>query len=209
MPGQPACATCQRPFTDPVQAGAVCAPCQQTRPLHSGIFAATLYNDPARRLVLSFKRGRRIALSGLLGRMMAARLPQVGSDWLVVPVPLHRWRLWQRGFNQSALLAHAIVRHSGARLLVDALERSRATRSLGGLGRRERARVLRGAIAVRPGVRDALAGKRIVLVDDVLTSGATSDACVSALLRAGAAEVVVACFARVLPEIATRPGPIR
>lgn len=126
MPGTPACDACQRPFTGPASAGAVCAPCQQSRPRHSGIFAATLYNDPVRRLVLSFKHGRRIALSGLLGRMMGARLPQVGPDWLVVPVPLHRWRLWQRGFNQSALLAHAIVRHSGARLMVDALERKRA-----------------------------------------------------------------------------------
>lgn len=71
------------------------------------------------------------------------------------------------------------------------------------MGRKERARVLRGAITVRSGARAALAGKRIVLVDDVLTSGATSDACVKALLKAGAAEVVIACFARVLPELVT------
>ena len=120
--------------------------------------------------------------------------------WLIVPVPLHPLRLWRRGFNQSALLAREIARLRGATLLVDGLMRRKRTPVLGGLGKAARARALSGAIAVRPGCRPALKSASVVLVDDVMTSGATSDACVGALRRAGAAKVVVACFARVLDE---------
>ena len=150
--------------------------------------------------MLAFKHGRRIALAPLLARLMAARLSLAGPDWQVVPVPLHRWRLWRRGFNQAALLARAIARDKGAALLVDGLVRRKPTPSLGGLGRAARARALSGAIGVHPRRAAALAGARVVLVDDVLTSGATTDACVRALKRAGAERVVVCCFARVLDE---------
>ncbi len=169
-------------------------------PRHDGIAAGTLYNDISRRLVLAFKHGRRIALAPFMARLIAARLSIVDSGWLVVPVPLHRWRLWRRGFNQAALLAREIARLRGASLAVDLLERRRPTPSLGGLGRKARARALAGAIAVSRRQSGRLDGAKIVLVDDVLTSGATSDACVSALKRAGAEKVVVACFARVLDE---------
>jgi ComF family protein len=150
--------------------------------------------------VLAFKHGRRIALAPLLARLVAARLPQLDGEWLAVPVPLHRLRLWRRGFNQSALLAREIARLSGAQVLVDALVRRKATPVLGGLGRKARARALSGAIAANPRRADRLKGARVLLVDDVMTSGATSHACVSALKRAGAEKVVVACFARVLDE---------
>jgi predicted amidophosphoribosyltransferase len=115
-------------------------------------------------------------------------------------VPLHRWRLWRRGFNQAAVLGREIVRLRGARLTVDLLQRRKATPSLGGLGRKARARALSGAIAVNPKLKAQLRGAKVVLVDDVLTSGATSDACVAALKRGGAERVVIACFARVLDE---------
>lgn len=137
----------------------------------------------------------------MLARLIAARLPALEGDWLVVPVPLHRWRLWTRGFNQAALLAHEIARLTGARLLVDGLERNRRTPPLGGLGRKARKRTLAGAVAVSARRAAAITEAQIVLVDDVLTSGATSDACVRALKRAGAAKVVIACFARVLDEV--------
>ena len=136
-----------------------------------------------------------------LASPLAAQLPgDVGPGWLVVPVPLHRWRLWSRGFNQSALLARELAQATGARLLVDALVRNKRTPMLGGLGRKARARALVGAIAVNPGRANRLVGSRVLLVDDVLTSGATSEASVRALRRAGAERVVVACFARVLDE---------
>ncbi|MFM5930835.1 MAG: ComF family protein [Novosphingobium sp.] len=169
-------------------------------PQHDGIAAGTLYNDTSRRLVLAFKYGHRIALAPMLARLMLAKLADIGPDWIVVPVPLHRWRLWRRGFNQAALLGREIARVRGSRLLVDGLERKKATPVLGGLGRKARARALSGAIGINPRRMADLRGARILLVDDVLTSGATTDACVAALKRGGASEVRIACFARVLDE---------
>lgn len=178
----------------------ICAPCLAEPPRHDGIMAATLYNDASRQLVLSFKHGGRIDLAKPLGRMMAARLGGMGSDWLVVPVPLHRARLWHRGYNQSALLAGQIARATGARHLVDGLLRKKNSAPLGGLGRKARARELAGAIQINPARSGAISGARVILVDDVLTSGATTSACVNALRRGGADKVVIACFARVLDE---------
>jgi len=200
IPGEPACSLCQRPFGVGMADGSVCAPCLADPPRHDGIAAGTLYNEASRKLVLAFKHGRRIALAPMLARIVAARVPPLEGDWLAVPVPLHRWRLWRRGFNQSALLAREIARLTGVELLVDGLVRRKPTPVLGGLGRKARARALSGAIAVNLRSADRLMGARVVLIDDVMTSGATTDACVSALKRAGAEKVVVACFARVLDE---------
>lgn len=201
IPGEPCCQSCRRPLGEGHGAGTVCAPCLANPPRHDGIVAGTLYNDASRRLVLALKHGHRIALAPLLARLILAQLPQeVDPDWLVVPVPLHRWRLWGRGFNQAALLGAELARARGARLLVDGLVRRKQTPSLGGLGKAARARALSGAIAVHPKRTAAIKGAKVLLVDDVLTSGATSDACVAVLKRAGANRVIVACFARVLDE---------
>lgn len=202
IPGESACALCQRPFGDAaaVAPGAICAPCLADPPRHDGIAAGTLYTDGSRRLVLAFKHGRRIALARMLARLIAARLPAAEGQWLVVPVPLHRWRLWRRGLNQAGLLAREIARREGFELVVDGLVRRKQTPMLGGLGRKARARALAGALAVNPARRETLRGAKVILVDDVLTSGATSDACTRVLKRAGAAKVIVACFARVLDE---------
>ncbi|MCB2077051.1 MAG: ComF family protein [Novosphingobium sp.] len=200
IPGEPACGSCGRPFSDGVPDGATCAPCMAEPPRHDGIAAATLYNNASRKLVLTFKHGNRIALASLMARLIEPKLAMVDEDWLVVPVPLHRWRLWQRGFNQAALLANEIARARNASLCVDALERCKATPSLGGLGQKARKRALSGAIVVNSKRIERLTGSRVLLVDDVLTSGATTNACVSALKRAGAERVVIACFARVLDE---------
>jgi len=205
IPGEPACALCQRPFGEGVSASSICAPCMAQPPRHDGIAAGTLYTDASRRLVLAFKHGGRIALAPMMARLMASRLHVVDETWLTVPVPLHRWRLWRRGFNQAAVLAREVAKLRGATLAVDMLQRRKATPSLGGLGRKARARTLSGAISVKRTGSDKLKGANVVLVDDVLTSGATTNACVSALKRAGAARVVICCFARVLDEIAPSP----
>ncbi len=201
IPGEPSCARCQRPFGEAeVGEGAICAPCLAQPPRHDGIAAGTLYGEGSRKLVLAFKHGRRIALAPMLARLIVARLPALEGEWIVVPVPLHRWRLWARGYNQAALLAREIARRTGAGLSVDALVRTKRTPPLGGLGRKARARTLSGAIAVAGNRAHAVKGAQVILVDDVLTSGATSDACVRALKKAGASKVVVACFARVIDE---------
>lgn len=201
IPGEPACAACQRPFGDSgPQDGAICAPCLASPPIHDGIAAGTLYCDTSRKLVLAFKHGRRIALAPMLARLIAARLPTPDPARLIVPVPLHRWRLWKRGYNQAALLGRELALGGHGTLLVDALVRTKPTPSLGGMGRTARARALAGAIAVPGAARPIVAGRNVLLVDDVLTSGATSNACVRALKRAGAGSVAIACFARVLDE---------
>jgi ComF family protein len=202
IPSEPWCARCQRPLTgSAAESGAVCAPCMAEPPRHDGIAAGTLYGDGSRKLVLAFKHGRRIAMAPMLARLIAARLPKLEGDWLIVPVPLHRWRLWSRGFNQAALLARQIARLTGAELTVDGLVRHKRTPMLGGLGRKARARALSGALSVDRKAIPMLKGAQVILVDDVLTSGATSDACVRVLKRAGAAKVIVACFARVIDEV--------
>lgn len=161
------------------------------------IYAATLYNDTSRKLVLTYKHGGRIALSRLLASMIAARLPATDSLPLLVPVPLHRWRLWHRGFNQAALLALELEKLGKGNALVDALHRTKRTPSLGGLGREERERALCGAIGLNQARAAQLTGRDVILVDDVFTSGATTRACISAIMQTRPCSVVVACFSRV------------
>lgn len=179
----------------------LCTSCWSTLEIPSetqdAITAATIYNDTARQLVLNFKHGRKIALAQMMARQIVARLPDREGRWLAIPVPLHRLRLWQRGFNQSALIARELCKLTNDTLMVDGLLRPRRTPSLGGLGRAERARVLAGAIAANPARADTLQGAQVLLVDDVLTSGATSNACIAALKQAGAGRVHIACFSRV------------
>ena len=198
VPGEPCCALSLWPFEIEQAEGSLCGVCLQSPPRHDGIAAATLYGEGSRKLILALKHGGRIALAPMMARMIARQAAVVDAGWLVVPVPLHRWRIWRRGYNQAALLARAVAEASDAELCVDALVRRKATPMLGGLGRAARRRALSGAIEVFPQRRAGLKGRDILLVDDVLTSGATSEACVSALKRAGAARVMVGCFARVV-----------
>lgn len=162
-----------------------------------GVIAATSYCAISRKLILAFKHGRKIALAPLLARLIAARLGEPQPDRLIVPVPLHPIRLWQRGYNQSALLGRELARLGHGRLMVDGLQRIRRTPSLDHRSREERRALLAGAIQANAKREAQLNSVNILLVDDVLTSGATTGACVAVLEQAGARQVTVACFARV------------
>jgi ComF family protein len=168
-------------------------------PAYQRARAAVRYDDVARKLVQAFKYGDRLDLSPLLGRWMSRAGQDLfaGADALV-PVPLHWRRLWARRFNQSAALAEAISRESGIAVAHAPLRRVKATAQQVGLSRAERATNVQGAFRVAPSAKDDVTGRRLILIDDVLTSGATSDACARALLRAGAAQVDVLVFARVV-----------
>jgi len=192
--GPPWCAGCNIPFDYHRGDDARCAECLHTPPRHSGIQAAVAYGDVARTLALRLKYARRTGFADTMAALMVRLVPD-GAD-LLVPVPLHRWRLWSRGFNQAALIADALARRRQLPVAPLALTRVRKTPVLRGLGARGRAEALKGAIAVaRP---EAIRGRAVVLVDDVYTSGATTDACTHALLKAGASSVHILCWARVL-----------
>ena len=204
IPGEPACVSCGRPFgNDHLGEAAQCAPCMLDPAQHDGISAGTLYNDTSRKLVLAFKHGGKIGLAPLLARLIATRLPQAVEGEaapLIIPVPLHRWRLWRRGYNQAALLSAELAKLGAGDLLVDGIVRTKQTPPLGGLGRKQREKTLAGAMVVRASRKERIKDRTVILVDDVLTSGATSDACVKVLRKAGAKSVRIACFARVLDE---------
>ena len=168
-------------------------------PPYSRARAAVCFDETARVLVHALKYADRLDLAPIMGRWMANAGRELTADAdLLVPVPLHWRRQWQRRFNQSALLAEVIAKASGRRVSFAALRRVKATAQQVGLARTERAANVQGAFAVGPEAKIEVAGRRLVLVDDVLTSGATIEACTRALLRAGAAGVDVLVFARVV-----------
>jgi ComF family protein len=167
-------------------------------PAYDRARAAVCFDETARVLVHALKYGDRLDLAPMMGRWMANAGRELTREAdLMVPVPLHWRRQWARRFNQSAVLAEVIAKASGLRVS-HALKRVKATAQQVGLGRAERALNVQGAFAVRPDARIEVAGRRLVLVDDVLTSGATIEACTRALKRAGAAGVDVLVFARVV-----------
>ncbi|MHA6720774.1 ComF family protein [Sphingomonas sp. RS6] len=196
--GPPWCAHCHLPFEFDRGEGARCGACIADPPPLDGIRAAVAYGDVARTVALKLKYGRRLASAATMARAMVRLMPEDAD--LLVPVPLHRWRLWSRGFNQAAVIAQAISVRSGVPADLHLLRRAKATPVLRGLGAKGRARAVSGAFALAGDARARLAGRTVVLVDDVHTSGATAGACAKALRRGGAARVILLCWARVLVE---------
>lgn len=199
----PLCEVCGVPFphdgTGSRQPeGFWCEACTAAPPAFSAARAALRYDDGAKALILPFKHRDRTELAKPLARHMArAGAGLLRAADLLVPVPLHRWRLFRRRHNQAALLASQLSRLSGKHFDPMLLRRVRATKPLGELGARQREAALVGAFGLAPGAAGKLAGRRVLLIDDVLTSGATADACARVLLQGGAAAVAVLAAARV------------
>jgi ComF family protein len=196
--GDPCCAVCALPFDFGHDGeGALCGACLAHPPAFDRLRAAVAYGDISRTVALKLKYGGRPGVAETIARFLERHL-DAPPDAILAPVPLHRWRIWRRGYNQSALIAGALARRSGRAARLDLLERVRATPPLRGMGVRARAETVRGAFRVKPAHRDALKGKAVVLVDDVYTSGATAGACARILRRGGAARVDILCWARVV-----------
>jgi ComF family protein len=200
----PYCARLGIPFTYDPGPGFLSMEAIASPPAYDRARAAVRYDEVARALVHGFKYGDRTELAPMMGRWMARAGHELlsGADGLV-PVPLHWRRLWARRFNQSAALAGAISDVSGMPVLDGVLRRMRATAQQVGLNKNQRADNVQGAFKVLPAQKADVKGRRLILIDDVLTSGATVDTCARALLRAGATHVDVLVFARVVAPIRT------
>ncbi|WP_231712398.1 ComF family protein [Vineibacter terrae] len=195
----PLCACCGIPFEVDAGPDTLCAACMAKRPRYRRARAAFAYTDESRRLVLMFKHADRLDPAPTFGRWLAQAGAVLLADAdLIAPVPLHRWRLLWRRYNQSAELARALAGHGPARVVPDLLVRHRRTPSQVALNARERRRNVAGAFRVHSHHRDAVRDKTVLLIDDVLTTGATVEACARALLLAGAAAVDVLTLARVV-----------
>lgn len=196
--GPPWCAACGLPFEFDVGEGALCGACSWRRPRFERARAALGYTDVGRRLILSFKHGDRTDAAPMLARwIVRAGADLLAEADLLVPVPLHWTRLFTRRYNQAGLLAHAISRLTGVPVALDLLVRRRRTPSQRKRNRDERWRNVRGAFAVRPHRGNRIEGRRVLLVDDVYTTGATLQASAGALQGSGAAAVDALTLARV------------
>lgn len=197
----PFCDACAIPITQEEMAerGALCAECEIRPPAWYRGRAAFLYERQARTLLMGLKYGGRTERAAALASFMS----QAGDDLLVsdgrvlIPVPVHRGRLWQRGYNQAALIANHLARRRGLTCYPDALHRQFRTAALAGRSRHGRYQQMAGAITVRPRYRDLLRGRSVVVVDDILTTGATAEACAKALLEHECISVDILVTARV------------
>lgn len=194
----PMCACCGFPFPYDVGEAALCGECAAEPPAYDTARAALVYNEASADLVLGLKYGDRTQLSRIMAAMMArAARESLEQAPLIVPVPLHRRRLRQRFFNQAALIAAALGKRAGIPVCVDAMLRIRDTPPSKGMSRKARFDNVKSAIRVAAHARSRVAGRRILLVDDVMTTGATAGVCARQLKRVGALRVDIVTFARV------------
>nr|WP_238586553.1 ComF family protein [Sphingopyxis sp. C-1] len=199
----PSCSRCSIPLPTSLSGGFVeCGACLANAPPFEGAPAAVAYGPVARTVALRLKYARRTGHARLMARLMARQLNMLGDmeAMLLVPVPLQRWRLWSRGFNQAALVVDELSRLTGVPHDHHLLLRAKPTASLRGKGRRERERIVAGAFALAADAKVRAAGRHLVLVDDVHASGATLRAAARLLGRLGTARVSALTWARVVPE---------
>lgn len=200
----PACTCCGLPFDFDPGGETLCAACHAKPPAYDMARAVMRYDEHSRGPILALKHGDRLDLTPGFGRWLGRGGRDIVDEAdLIVPVPLHPARLWSRRYNQSAELARVLGRMTGKPADYLALTRARATPSQGAMpSAKARRRNMLGAFRVAARHKSAIAGRKILLVDDVLTTGATVEACARALKRAGAAKVFVLALARVVRPVA-------
>lgn len=199
---EPCCDRCGYPFPYDNGASVTCAACLAAPPPYDRARSVLAYDERSRGLILAFKHGDRLhGRDAFAAWMTRAGAKLVAEADVLAPVPLHRRRLFQRRYNQSALLSQAIGRRANRPVVVDLLRRTRPTPTQAGLSPAARARNVRGAFAVNSRFRSDLPGARVLLIDDVLTTGATVSACTLSLRRAGAVAVDVLTLARVVRPV--------
>ena len=197
--GLPCCAICGLPFEFDLGHSVLCGDCARRAPSFDHARAALRYDDASRKLILGFKHGDRLHPAPAFGQWLKRAGAELIRDAdLAVPVPLHWTRLFARRYNQAAVLANALRAAGGPPVAPDTLQRARATPPQGRGNREARHRNVAAAFAVRPG--HGFAGKRLLLIDDVFTTGATVSECARILKRAGAARVDVLTLARTVRE---------
>lgn len=198
---EPLCEICGIPFEVRPFGAAICGDCLADPPPFDRARSAVLYDDATRPMILSFKHGDRLTLAPLFAAWMrTAGAGLLEEADLIVPVPLHRWRLLGRRYNQSAILSRSLGRLCGLRVVDSLLVRTRHTPSQGRKSAAQRASNVRGAFSLwnkSDGTAEAIEDRRVVLVDDVFTTGATVSACTRVLRRGGARTVDVLTLARV------------
>ncbi|AHB09501.1 ComF family protein [Zymomonas mobilis] len=222
---EPACIQCGFPLPRDQQYEPLCGRCLQHPPSFDRMNAAVAYDEISRQLILRCKYGKQTMLARDMAKLMLRSLPiksnikatqnnlladkncppNMSSSSpqtpLIIPVPLHRWRLWQRGFNQAALIGQYLAKASGYDYDCDSLYRRHSTKPLGHLTPKQRHQMVKNAFGLRIGKKDRpLAGRDIILIDDVFTSGATTESCARLLKTAGVKSVHVLCWARVIPK---------
>lgn len=199
---EPCCFRCGFPFELDAGPDAICGACAADAPAFHRARAALAYDDHSRALVLDLKRGgRRDGLPVFAAWMRQAAGPLIAEADFIAPAPLHWMRLASRRFNQAAWLAQALGALAGKRVLYSAVRRIKRRRSQAGLDAAQRRRNVAGAFRASAGSAKLVAGKSILLVDDVFTTGATMAACARALKRAGAGQVDVVTLARVVRPV--------
>jgi len=192
--GESGCRTCGLPLE--ATEAETCAPCLAKPPRIERMRAAVAYDELSRGLALRLKYGRKVGIARTMAHYMAPLVSARASEMILVPVPLHRQRLWQRGFNQSVLISRELSRKTGCAADAGLLRRVKRTPALKGMSLLQRRRAVAGAFSVRSAAE--LQGRTVVLVDDVLTTGSTANACARALKRAGADRVELVSWVRVV-----------